>query len=119
MFRSYLDCANLNPDNSRVERTIRTFSTVRMNVLFAGSPAGANTLATLETILQTANLWDLNLHRYITYLLKEVTKLRSLKASSVDYSPFLPWNLTSQLRQELEAATEKWMEASEELENLK
>lgn len=102
MFRSYLDCANLNPDNSRSERIIRAFSTVRMNVLFAGSPAGANTLATLETILQTANLWDLNLHRYITYLLKEVTKLRSLKASSVDYSQFLPWNLTSQLRQELD-----------------
>ncbi|MGB4406459.1 MAG: transposase [Sphaerochaeta sp.] len=101
LFRSYLDCANLNPDNSRSERIIRAFSTVRMNVLFAGCPAGAHTLATLETIIQTANLWDLNLHEYVTYLLKEVTKLRNLKANSVDYSQFLPWNLTPQLREEL------------------
>jgi hypothetical protein len=72
-----------------------------MNVLFAGCPEGAHTLATLETIIQTANLWDLNLHEYVTYLLKEVTKLRSLKANSVDYDQFLPWNLTPQLREEL------------------
>ena len=101
IFRSYLDCANLNPDNSRSERIIRAFSTVRMNVLFAGCPAGAQTLAALETIIQTANLWDLNLHEYVTYLLKEVTKLRNLKANSVDYSQFLPWNLTPQIREEL------------------
>lgn len=101
IFRSYLDCANLNPDNSRAERIIRSFSTIRMNTLFAGCPDGAHTMATMETIIQTAYLWDLNLHEYVTYLLKEVTKLRSLKASSVDYSQFLPWNLTPQLREDL------------------
>jgi len=102
LFRSYLDCANLNPDNSRSERIIRAFSTVRMNVLFAGCPDGAHTLATMETIIQTANLWDLDLYGYITYLLKEMTKLRSLNANSVDYSRFLPWNLTPKLREEMD-----------------
>ncbi|MBI9096663.1 MAG: IS66 family transposase [Sphaerochaeta sp.] len=102
LFRSYLDCANLNPDNNRSERIIRAFSTVRMNSLFAGCPEGAHTLATMETIIQTANLWDLDLYGYVTYLLREVTKLRSLKANSVDYSQFLPWNLTPKLREEMD-----------------
>jgi len=102
LFRVYLDCANLNPDNSRVERVIRAFSTVRMNSLFAGCPDGAHALATMETIIQTANLWDLDLYGYVTYLLKEMTRIRGLAASSVDYSRFLPWNLTPDLREEMD-----------------
>ncbi|MEA4860449.1 MAG: transposase, partial [Sphaerochaeta sp.] len=101
LFRTYLDCANLNPDNSRAERVIRTFSIVRMNALFAGCPDGADTLAAMETIIQTANLWDLDLYGYVTYLLKEMTAIRSLAANSVDYSRFLPWNLPPGLREEL------------------
>jgi hypothetical protein len=101
LFRSYLDCANLNPDNSRAERVIRAFSTVRMNALFAGCPDGADTLAAMETIIQTANLWDLDLYGYVTYLLKEMTAIRSMAANSVDYSRFLPWNLPPGLREEL------------------
>ena len=102
LFRSYLDCANLNPDNSRAERIIRAFSTIRMNSLFAGCPDGAQALATMETIIQTANLWDLDLYGYVTYLLKEMTKIRSLSANSVDYSRFLPWNLPSDLRGQMD-----------------
>lgn len=101
LFRTYLDCANLNPDNSRAERVIRTFSTVRMNALFAGCPDGADTLAAMETIIQTANLWDLDLYGYVTYLLKQMTAVRSMAANSVDYSRFLPWNLPPGLREEL------------------
>jgi len=105
LFRSYLDCANLNPDNSRVERVIRAFSIIRANALFAGCPDGAHALATLITIIQTANLWDLNLYAYMHYLLKEITKIRPLVAATVDYSQFLPWNLTPELRQEMAVQT--------------
>ena len=93
LFRIYLECAHLNPDNSRAERIIRAFSTVRMNILFAGCPDGADTLAVMETIIQTANLWDLDLYGYVTYLLKEITRIRSMPEGSLDYSRFLPWNL--------------------------
>jgi len=101
LFRTYLDCANLNPDNSRAERIIRAFSTIRMNSLFAGCPDGAHALATMETIIQTANLWDLDLYGYVAYLLREMTKIRSLSANSVDYSRFLPWNLPPDLREQM------------------
>jgi len=61
-----------------------------MNILFAGCPDGAHTLVTMENIIQTANLWDLDLYGYVTYLLKEMTKLRSLNTNSVEYIQFLP-----------------------------
>jgi len=105
LFRSYLDCANLNPDNSRVERVIRAFSIIRANALFAGCPDGAHAFATLESVIQTANLWDLDLYGYVTYLLKELTNIRALPASSIDYTQFLPWNLTPELRQEMAVQT--------------
>jgi len=105
LFRRYLDCANLNPDNSRVERIIRHFSTVRANVLFAGCPDGAHAFATLETIIQTANLNDLNMYDYVNYLLKEMTRIRDLNTKDVDYSQFLPWNLTPELRKEMAVET--------------
>lgn len=101
LFRSYLDCANLNLDNSRVERVIRAFSTIRMNSLFAGCPDGAHTFATIQSIIQTANLWDLDLYGYVSYLLGEMARIRSLSAGSVDYSQYLPWNLSPRLREKM------------------
>ncbi len=105
LFQGYLDCAYLNPDNSRVERIIKGACTVRKNSLFAGCPDGAHALATLITIIQTANLWDLNLYAYMNYLLKEMTKIRPLVAATVDYNQFLPWNLPPELRQEMAVQT--------------
>lgn len=76
-----------------------------MNALFAGCPDGAHSFATMETIIQTANLWDLDLYGYVTYLLKEMTKLRSLNANSVDYGQFLPWNMAAELREKMAMPT--------------
>ena len=41
----------------------------------------------------------------MTSLLKEMTKIRSQVVSSIDYSQFLPWNLTPQLREEITIKT--------------
>jgi hypothetical protein len=63
-----------------------------MDSLFAGYPDGAHILATIKTMIQTANLWDLDLYRYVTYLLEEMTNVRTLKANLVNYSRFLPFS---------------------------
>lgn len=89
------------------ERIIRAISTVRMNSLFAGSVDGAKTMATMESIIQTANLWDLNLYSYIVYLLKQVTLIRDLPIREVNFSKYLPWNLLLDLRAELSVDTIK------------
>lgn len=105
LFRRYLDCANLNPDNSRSERIIRAYSTIRMNSLFAGCVEGAKTMATMESIIQTANLWDLNLYSYMAYLLKQVTLIRDMPKQDVAYSQYLPWNLSPDLKAEMAVNT--------------
>ncbi|MCF7942575.1 MAG: IS66 family transposase, partial [Spirochaetia bacterium] len=105
LFSTYLDCANLNPDNSRTERIIRSYSTVRMNALFAGCVDGANTMATLESIIQTANLWDLDLYAYVAYLLGQMTLIRDMPAHQVDYSQYLPWNLSPELKVQMSVDT--------------
>jgi hypothetical protein len=76
-----------------------------MNSLFAGSVDGANTMATMESIIQTANLWDLDLYSYVAYLLKQVTLIRDLPIREVDFSKYLPWNLPPDLRDELSVKT--------------
>jgi len=76
-----------------------------MNSLFAGSVDGAKTMATMESIIQTANLWDLDLYSYVAYLLKQVTLIRDLPNREVDFSKYLPWNLPPDLRAELSVKT--------------
>ena len=76
-----------------------------MNSLFAGCPDGAHAFATLETIIQTANLNDLDMYEYVTYLLGEMTRIRNLNVKDVDYKQFLPWNLTPELRKEMATET--------------
>lgn len=105
LFKVYLDCANLNPDNSKSERVIRAFSTVRNNSLFAGCPDGAKTMATMESIIQTANLWDLDMYSYVDYLLKQMTLIRDVAVHEIDYSKYLPWNLSPELRDEMAVNT--------------
>jgi hypothetical protein len=56
----------------------------------------------METIIQTANLWDLDLYGYVAYLLQEITRIRSMPEAEIDYSKFLPWNLSPDLRKKLE-----------------
>jgi len=76
-----------------------------MNSLYAGSVDGANTMATMESIIQTANLRDLDLYSYVAYLLKQVTLIRDLPIREVDFSKYLPWNLPPDLRAELSVKT--------------
>jgi hypothetical protein len=101
LFPVYLLTKELTPDNNIVEQQIKAFSRVRMNTLFAGSPAGAKAMATLQTIIQTANLNDLDLEKYMKFLLKKVSLMRDKLASEVNYSKLLPWNLDRQTKSNL------------------
>jgi len=105
LLQGYLDCAYLNPDTNRIERIIKGVAVIRKNSLFAGCPDGAHAFATLETIIQTANLNDLDMYDYVTYLLEEITSIRNMNAKDVDYSQFLPWNLSPGLRKEMSIQT--------------
>ncbi|MDP0488982.1 MAG: IS66 family transposase [Pleomorphochaeta sp.] len=105
LFPVYLEAVELTPDNGIVERTIKSFSRIRSNTLFAGSPAGAKAMATIQTIIQTANLNDLDLEKYMKYLLESVSLMRDSLASEANYQNLLPWNLDQKIKSELAIKT--------------
>jgi transposase len=98
LFPVYLQTKELTPDNNIVEQQIKAFSRVRKNTLFAGSPSGAKAMATIQTIIQTANLNDLDLEKYMKFLLEKISLMRDKLASEVNYSKLLPWNLDKQTK---------------------
>ena len=58
-------------------------------------------MATLQTIIQTANLNDLDLEKYMKFLLEKVSLIRESLASEVNYSELLPWNLDKNTKSNL------------------
>ena len=63
----------------------------RKNWLFAGSDKGGDTLAIMQTIIQTAKLNDIKPYAYLTKLLKLLPDYNSQKLDDL-----MPWNLIIQ-----------------------
>lgn len=64
----------LEVSNNRCERLIRPFAIGRKNWLFYYTDAGANIGSIIYSIVQTANLNNLNVYKYLEYLFKEMSK---------------------------------------------
>ena len=77
--------------NSLAERAIRPFAVHRKNWLFADSVAGAKANATMYTIIESAKLNNLNIEKYIKYLLDELPQLESIYDEKV-LEKYLPWS---------------------------
>ena len=69
---AYAHDGQLEIDNNLVENCIRPLALGRKNFLFAGSDEAARNLACLYSIIGTADKHGLNVHRYITWLLRKV-----------------------------------------------
>ena len=76
--------------NSRAERAIRPFAVHRKNWLFADSEEGAKTNATMYTIIESAKANNLNIEKYINYLLKELPQKENLREEEL--KKYLPWS---------------------------
>jgi len=61
----YLDDGRLAIDNSIAERSIRPVAVGRKNFLFAGSPRGGRTMATLMSVVGSARLHDVDVAAYL------------------------------------------------------
>jgi transposase len=82
----YLDHPALTPDTNAVERAIRPFVVGRRNWLFSGSPRGADSSATLFSLIATAEANGLEPYRYMRRLLTELPTA----LSEEDYLKLLP-----------------------------
>ena len=78
-------------DNSRAERAIRPFAVHRKNWLFADTVAGAKANAVWYTIIESAKVNNLNINKYILYLLNALPQLEGEQKES-DLEKYLPWS---------------------------
>ena len=86
----YVDDGRYPIDNNACENAIRPFVVGRRNWLFADTVAGANASANLYSLLQTCLANGIDGYRYLTALLVELPKAKTVD----DYEALLPWRST-------------------------
>ena len=74
-----------------VERSIRPFAVHRRAWLFADTPAGAVGNAVMYSLIESAILNNLNIIKYIEYLLTELPQLNNLNDEK-ELEKYLPWS---------------------------
>lgn len=77
--------------NSLVERAIRPFAVHRKNWLFADSVEGAKANAVYYSLIESAKVNNLNLEKYIEYLLEEIPQLDE-PYNENKLEKYLPWS---------------------------
>jgi transposase len=84
----FLDDGRVEPDTNTVERSIRPIKLGCKNHLFAGSDGGAESWATIASLIQTAKLNDVEPFAYLRDVLERIVSGRT-KAN--DLASLLPW----------------------------
>jgi len=74
-----------------VVRSIRPFAVHRRAWLFADTPAGAVCNAVMYSLVESAVLNNLNITKYIEYLLTELPQLDNINDEN-ELERFLPWS---------------------------
>ena len=89
---AYAEDGQIEIDNNLIENCIRPVALGRKNFLFAGSDQAAQNLACLYSIIGTADKYGLNMHRYFTWLLRQVATSKVTK----DALQWLPHRMDDQ-----------------------
>ena len=77
--------------NNKVERAIRPFAVARKNWLFSDSVEGAKANAVYYSLIESAKINNLNIYKYITYLLETLPQYENLNDEEI-LQHFLPWS---------------------------
>ncbi|SKB00685.1 Transposase, partial [Caloramator quimbayensis] len=89
-FRTFLTDGSLEIDNNGAERAIKPFVIGRKNWLLCNTPKGANASAILFSIAETAKANDLNVEKYLTYLMNVLCNLD--KKDTATLLKYMPWS---------------------------
>jgi hypothetical protein len=87
---AFLQDGRLERDNNRSERAIKPFVIGRKNWLFANTPGGARSSATIYSLVETAKENGLNPLSYLTYLFEQLPNINLKDPTAVD--ELLPWS---------------------------
>jgi transposase len=91
---AFLLDGRLELDNNRSERAIKPFVIGRKNWLFANTPGGARSSATIYSLVETAKENGLNPFTYLTYLFERLPTITLKDPVAVD--ALLPWSAAVQ-----------------------
>lgn len=86
---TYLEDGRCSLSNNLSENSIRPVTVARKNWLFSDSPDGATANALCLTIVEMAKAYDLNLYKYLSYLLE---RRPNKNMSDEELESFAPWN---------------------------
>ncbi len=87
----FLEDGNIPIDDGATERHIRPFAIGRNNFLFCNTIAGAEAMATVYTLVETAKANGANAYWYLRYLMDEMPK--HLDGTDRSFLPeMLPWS---------------------------
>lgn len=87
----FLNDGKIPLTNSLAERTIRPFAVHRKNWLFADSVDGAKANAVMYSIIESAKVNNLNIYKYINYLLEEFPQIKNIQDENI-LEKYLPWS---------------------------
>ena len=86
----FLNDGRIPLSNNVAERSIRPFATHRKSWLFADTIGGAKANATFYSLVESAKINKLNIHKYINYLLDNLPQEEFLNKDSLE--KYLPWS---------------------------
>ena len=87
----FLNDGRIPLSNNKVERSIRPFAVARKNWLFSDSIDGAKANAVYYSLIESAKANNLNIYKYITYLLENIPQLENPNDERI-LEEFLPWS---------------------------
>ena len=87
----FLEDGRIPLTNSKAERAIRPFAVHRKNWLFADTVEGAKANAIYYSLIESAKANNLNISKYIKYLLDELSQLEEAQTEE-EIEKYLPWS---------------------------
>lgn len=88
-FMTYLEDGRCSFSNNLSENAIRPFTVGRKNWLFSDTPKGADASATIYTMVEMAKAHNLNIYKYLKYLLE---RLPDTKMTDEGLGHLVPWD---------------------------
>lgn len=88
-FMIYLEDGRCSFSNNLSENAIRPFTVGRKNWLFSDTPKGAEASATVYTMVEMAKAHNLNVYKYLNYLLE---RLPGTRMTDEALSCLVPWD---------------------------
>ena len=86
---TYLEDGRCSFSNNLSENSIRPFTVGRKNWLFSDTPKGAEASAIVYTMVEMAKAHDLNIYKYLSYLLE---RLPNTKMTDAALAKLAPWD---------------------------